>query len=457
MLTKSQSRDLERWYTLPEMKAIHSAYYRCLEKYRFTIIKAGRRSYKTEIAKRIIIEQALAVPGNYAIAAPTIPQVRLIYWDDLKRMSFPSMQIARPKEALLVRPFDNGSTIQLLGMENPKRFEGPYWTGVLLDEYAYFKPDAWPTSIRPALDTAIPGMPLPWCIILSKPNGLNHFHDLYQYAKSRVDSSWGLFEWTSEDVLSSEAIEAAKRELSSRQYRQEYLAEFVTQTGRIYDEYGDANITKEAIKDHEQIHYFCDFNYTPMSHGIAVIRQEPTREGSTEIVEKAYVLDEVVLSSAEGWMNVMEFCDKYKGHKNRNLCLYGDTSGKCGEKHSLQSEYLLMEAEFKKNGWIVKRCVKNANPGIKDRHNCVNALVKNANGDVRMYVNPVTAKMMHKGMLTTVLKEGSTFQEEQSTNPDDAQHITTGFGYFADKRFPIKLIRDASDYQLNNIYGIEEY
>lgn len=438
-LTKEQNRDLERWYPLPKLTAVHRAYWNSIK--RFVIVRAGRRSYKTEIAKRLIIERAMAVPGEYFIGAPTIPQVRLIYWDDIKRMSYPSMQKAQPKEAMLVRPFDNGSSIHLLGMEKPKRFEGPYWTGGILDEFAYFKEEAWSESIRPALDTQVPGRPKPWCIILSKPNGLNHFYERYQYAVSQDDPDWEAFHWTSEDVLDSEAIEAAKRELSLRQYRQEYLGEFVTQTGRIYEDYGPDNYTKELIQAHEQIHYFCDFNFTPMSHGIAVIRNN--------IV---YVLDEVILESAKGYMNVMEFCEKYKNHKNKKICLYGDASGKNGEKHGLDSEYTLMIDEFKKNGWEVLKKVKKANPAIKDRQNALNSRIKNAAGEIRLYVNPVMAKWMDKGLLTTVFKKGSTFQEEQKDN--ETQHITTGLGYMIDYLYPIANVFDFEKNRILNPWGI---
>lgn len=397
-------------------------------------------SYKTEIAKRIIIETALHTPGEYFIAAPTIPQVRLIYWEDIKRMSFPSMQKLQPKETSLVRPFDNGSTIHLLGMEKPKRFEGPYWTGGILDEFAYFKEEAWSESIRPALDTEVPGMPKPWCIILSKPNGLNHFYERYQYALSGQDPNWEAFEWTSEDVLSLEAIIAAKQELSLRQYKQEYLGEFVTATGRIYDEYCEKNYTSETIQDTETLHYFCDFNYTPMSHGIAVVRNN-----------WVYVLDEVILEGAKGYMNVMEFCERYKTHKNKTVYLYGDSSGSNGAKHGLDSEYSLMKEEFRKNGWNVTQRVKAANPAIKDRQNAVNALICNALGERKLFVNPAKAIYMSKGLLTTVFKKGSTFIEEQANN--DYQHITTALGYFVDHQWPVKQQHNFESHRIINPWG----
>lgn len=437
-LNKAQLKDLERYYKLPKLSEEHLRYWN--SKARFRIVRAGRRSYKTEIAKRIIIQAALSVPGEYFIAAPTIPQVRLIYWDDIKKMSFPSIQKAEPKESMLIRPFDNGSTIHLMGMEKPKRFEGPYWTGGILDEFAYFKEDAWSESIRPALDTQVPGHAKPWCVILSKPNGLNHFHDLFHYAASGQDPAWDAFHWTSEIVLDEEAIAAAKKELSPRQYRQEYLAEFVTSTGRIYEDYCEKNYTTEFIQAHEEIHYFCDFNFTPMSHGLAVIRND-----------NVFVLDEIILEGAKGYMNVMEFCEKYKNHKNKKINLYGDASGQAGQKHGLDSEYSLMIKEFRKNGWEVLKKVKKANPAIKDRQNAVNSLVCNALGERRLFVNPALAKWMDKGMLTTVFKKGSTFQEEQSDNV--YQHITTGLGYFIDYVMPAKGKFDFESHRIFDPWG----
>ncbi len=430
--SKALTKDLERWYELPEVKQVHKDYWNCSK--RFILIKAGRRSYKTEIAKRILIERAMSVPGNYFIAAPTIPQVRLIYWDDIKRMSFPSLQKCTPKEGILMRPFDNGSTIQLMGMDNPKRFEGPYWTGGILDEFAYYKEEAWAESIRPALDTVVPGLPLPWCIILSKPNGHNHFYDRYQYAKNSNDPNWQMYEWTSEDVLSSEAIASAKRELSNKQYRQEYLGEFVTTSGRIYEEYCSDNYTDETIKDHEIICYFCDFNYTPMSHGIAVIRDHYSIISTKETVKAIFVLDEIILESARGEHNALEFVEKYKSHKNKKIRLYGDRSGKNGEKHALESEYIQMERVFREHGWDVDRRVQNANPSIKGSQNAVNAKIRNTHGDISLFVDPRKAVWMDAGLGTVVFKEGSSFQEDDR---NDKQHITTALRYLTNYEFPI--------------------
>jgi hypothetical protein len=441
MLTKQQNDDLKRWYPLPQLKPVHLEYWS--SSVRFIVGKAGRRSYKTEIAKRKVIEIAMAVPGNYFIAAPTIPQVKLIYWKDMCDMSFRSMQKSQVNKTDLIIPFDNGSTIQLLGMEKPKRFEGPYWTGGILDEFAYYKSEAWYESIRPALDTEIPGMAKPWCIIISKPNGKNHFYDLYQYAKTAQDPQWAAFEWTSEDVLSSEAIESAKRELSPRQYRQEYLGEFVSSTGRIYDDYNEENYTTDTIKPHEQIHYYCDFNFTPMSHGIGCYREHHCVISTRKVVKAFYLLDEIILESAVGADNITEFVERYKSHLNKNIRIYGDRSGKNGEKHAIISEYVSMERILEAHGWTVDRRVKDANPSIKDSQNAVRAKICNAAGERTLFVNPVRAPWTHQGLDTVVVKEGSTFLEDDTNK---YQHITTAIRYMVDYEEPIEngMIEDLS-------------
>ncbi|HEY1181581.1 MAG TPA: hypothetical protein VGE56_04700, partial [Rhodocyclaceae bacterium] len=46
---------------------------------------------------------------------------------------------------------------------------------------------------------------------------------------------------------------------------------------------------------------------------------------------------------------------------------------------------------------------------------------------------PVSAKWCDKGLATVQLKEGSTFQEDQSNK---YQHITTAIGYCVDREWP---------------------
>lgn len=418
-------RELERWYPLID-HPVQLALVR--DAARFKVVPAGRRSGKTERAKRYVAKQAMLNPGEaYFIAAPTRDQVKKIYWADMKRLCMASLCPKPPSETELTIYLPNDTTVQLIGLDRPERMEGQFWTGGVIDEIADVKPEAWEANIRPALDTFNPMRPdyLAWCWLIGVPDGLNHYYEMAEYAATANDPDWALYHWKSSEILPAKTIEAAKRQMSPKQYKQEYEASFETATGRIYEDYSPKNYTQETIQPHEQLLWYHDFNFTPMSSGIGV------RRGTNN--DQIYLLDEIILTSAVARQSAMEFVERYKDHPNRNVIIYGDPAGRAGEKHGHESDYTEMESVLKSNNWQVKRKVKLAAPAIKDRQNAVRAKIMNAAGEVSLFVNTQRAPYTHKGLATVSTKEGSTYQEEVS----DYQHITTAVGYFIDHEFPI--------------------
>lgn len=427
-LSLAAQRECARWYPLiehPVQRALVD------DVVRFKTVPAGRRSGKTERFKRFMAKTAMSNPGeDYFIAAPTRDQVKKIYWADMKRLTFQSLQTKPPSETELIITLDNDTRIHLIGLDRPERIEGQFWSGGGIDEIADVKQNAWAENIRPALDTFNPTRPdyRAWCWLLGVPDGLNHFYDLCEYAINSGDPDWRNYHWKSAEILPQATIEAAKRSLGLKQYRQEYEASFETTTGRIYEDYGRSNLCGELIAQHEQLMWHHDFNYTPMSSGIAVRRRD-NRNGRDCVL----ILDEIILTSAIARQSAMEFCDKYKEHKNRHLLLYGDPAGRAGEKHGHQSDYTEIEAVLRDNGWTFERRVKAAAPAIRDRQNAVRAKIANAAGDVTLFVNPAKAVYAHKGLSTVSTKEGSSFIEEESAY----QHITTAIGYMVDFEWPV--------------------
>lgn len=422
MSIPASTQDLARWYPLTE----HPTQRALVEdKVRFKVVPAGRRSGKTERAKRFIAREAMREPGAYFVAAPTRDQVKRIYWQDLKRLCFTSMLPEKPRETELIIPFPNGSTLSLVGLDQPQRMEGIIWTGGVIDEIADVHDTAWPENISPALDTIDPRRPdfRAWCWLIGVPDGLNHYYDLAEYARTSNDPDWKLYTWKSSDILPPDVIEAAKRRMSPRQYRQEYEASFETASGRVYEDYGPWNYTTETIGPHEQLMWHHDFNFTPLSSGVGVRRGDAF-----------YILDEIVLQSAVARQSALEFVEKYKNHLNRNVIIYGDPAGRAGEKHGHASDYTEMEQVLRAAGWTVTRKVKAAAPAIKDRQNAVRAKIRNAAGESSLFVNPERAKYVHKGFATVQIKPGSTFIEVDS----EYQHITTAVGYCVDYEWPIR-------------------
>lgn len=422
MLSPQVKREVARWYKLKD----HDIQYALVhDKVRFKVVPAGRRSGKTERAKRFVAKEAMNNAGErYFIAAPTRDQVKKIYWADMKLLCMCSIQSKSPSETDLIIYLDNGTEIHLIGLDKPERIEGILWTGGVIDEIADVKSEAWEANIRPALDTFNPTRPeyLAWCWLIGVPDGLNHYYDMAQYAETSVDADWKCYHWKSSDILPDKTIESAKRQMSTKQYKQEYEASFETASGRIYEDYSPDNYTNETIKEHEQLCWFHDFNYTPLSSGIGVIRDHGI-----------YLLEEIILTSAVAQQSALEFVDRYKEHQNKHVVIYGDPAGKAGEKHGHASDYTEIEAVLRANNWTLTRKVKPSTRSIKDGQNAVRAKIKNAAGDVFLFVNINQAPYTHKSLATGQLKEGSTFLEADS----DYQHIGTAIRYFIDYEYPV--------------------
>jgi hypothetical protein len=422
MTALAHERDLARWYPLrdhPVQRALVE------DEVRFKVVPAGRRSGKTERVKRYMARAAMQEQGNYFIAAPTRDQVKRIYWNDMKRLSFTSVLPDKPSESELIIKYPNGSTLSLIGLDQPQRMEGSFWTGGDIDEIADVKETAWAENISPALDTFNPERPdyRAWCILLGVPDGMNHYYDMAEYARTANDPDWKLYTWPSSDILPADLVDAARRRMSLRQFRQEYEASFETSTGRIYEDYSKANHTDAEIEPHEMLLWMHDFNYTPLSSAVGVVR-----DGDI------FLLEEIVLVSAVAQQSALEFVDRYKDHENKHVRIYGDPSGRAGEKHGHESDYTAIEAVLRDHGWSYSRQVQYSTRSIKDGQNAVRAKIANAAGEVSLFVNPNSAPYVHKSLATGTLKKGSTFLEEDG----EYQHIGTAVRYFVDTEFPIE-------------------
>lgn len=421
-------RQLARWYALKDhpvqlalMQAVPSGI-------RFPLVPAGRRSGKTERFKRFLTKMASADVGPYFAAAPTHSQAKKIFWDDLKQFTLSATHKRRPSESELIIYLDSGSEIHVIGLDKPQRIEGIPWRGGGIDEFADVKADAWEANILPALNTVNPTDPdyRAWCWLLGVPDGLNHYYDLCMKAETGADPNFKVFHWKSAEILPPDVMDAMKRAMSVKQFKQEFEASFETAGGRIYEDYGKHNLTDATIQPHEQLMWMHDQNFTPLSSAIGVRRNEN---------KDLYLLDEIVLTSAVSRQAAIEFVEKYKDHANKHVLIYGDPAGKAGEKHGHASDYTDIEGVLKENGWRYTRKVKPAHPAIKDRQNAVRTKILTASGDTSLYVNPNTAPWCHKGLATVQLKDGSTFQEDQT---NQYQHITTAIGYCVDVEWPSK-------------------
>ena len=196
---------------------------------RFKVIAAGRRTGKSHLAAVSLILSALnGEKGKTFYVAPTQGQARDVIWntifdiagDIIERSHVNNMEIT----------LAGGNTIYLKGADRPDTLRGVSLKHLVLDEYAFMKPDVFDSILRPALADC-----KGTAIFIGTPEGRNHFFDVYQGAESWDD--WESFHFTSFDnpIVDRKEIEHARQTLPAWAFQQEFMASFDARTGGMFD------------------------------------------------------------------------------------------------------------------------------------------------------------------------------------------------------------------------------
>ena len=213
-------------------------------KKRFKVVAAGRRTGKSRLAAWMLIIYALQTnKGHVFYVAPTQGQARDIMWQTLLEIGHPVIKGSHINNLQIT--LVNGATISLKGADRPETMRGVSLKFLVMDEYADMKPQVWEQILRPALADQKGD-----ALFIGTPMGRNHFYDLYQAAGSGEDETFEAWHFTSYDnpTLDPKEIEAAKKNMSSFAFRQEFMASFEAQGGELFkDEW--INFSVDEPKD----------------------------------------------------------------------------------------------------------------------------------------------------------------------------------------------------------------
>ena len=197
---------------------------------RFKVVAAGRRFGKSYLSAWLLLIKAIQSESKDVFyVAPTFQQAKDIMWAMLKDLG--KDLIAQAHENTAVLTLINGRKIYLKGSDRPDTLRGVGLSFLVLDEYASMKPVVWEQILRPTL-ADVKGE----CVMIGTPAGKNHFYDIYKDALD--DDNWDAFQFNSTDnpFLPEEEIEAARKNMSSMAFRQEFEASFETGSGGIFKE-----------------------------------------------------------------------------------------------------------------------------------------------------------------------------------------------------------------------------
>ena len=386
--------------------------------HRFKVVVAGRRFGKTHLAIRELCFHARIPNQEVWYVAPTYKQAKMIVWRKLKQRLQDLRWIKKLNESELSITLKNDSTISLKGADNEDSLRGVGLDYLIIDEFADVKAEAFYEVLRPTLADK-EGKAL----FIGTPKGIaNWAYDLYQM-ESEFPGSWKSFQYTTVDGgnVKPEEVEAAKRDLDERQFRQEFLATFETYAGRIYYSFDRVENTKAPTDlDLSVIYTGWDFNIDPMSIVIA------TRQGDT-----LYVFDEIRMFSSNTQEAVEEIKSRYPKSK---IWAYPDPAS----RQRKTSAGGLTDMLILQNAGLIVKCPNSHTP-VRDRINAVNSRLCTSDGIRRLFIHP-KCKYTIEGLERQTYKEGTT----QPDKDNDYNHMMDALGYMVDYLFPVRRDVDPS-------------
>jgi Terminase RNaseH-like domain/Terminase large subunit, T4likevirus-type, N-terminal len=196
-------------------------------KARFRVVACGRRFGKTEIGKLILWQRALTgqhcwwLAPTYKMAAQT--------WRDFLAYAHhdPDAHVSTSEMRI---DYVGGGSLAIRSTHAPDLLRGAGLDFVVLDEAAFMPPHIWSQIIQPMLVDRKGS-----ALFLSTPRGHNWFHDLYQLGIQRR-RGWRAFHFTSYDnpLLDPADLDSIKLTIPDRIWREEYLAQFVGDSGQVF-------------------------------------------------------------------------------------------------------------------------------------------------------------------------------------------------------------------------------
>jgi len=384
---------------------------------RFKVVVAGRRFGKTHLAIRELCYHAKDPNRTVWYVAPSYRQAKMITWKKLRNTLQDLRWAKKINETELTIELKNGSTISLKGADNYDSLRGAGVHFLCLDEFADIEPEAFYETLRPTLsDTG--GKAL----FIGTPRGMNWAKDLYDLAEEYPDE-WRSFTFTTVDggQVPAAEIEAAKRTMDERTFRQEYLASWETFSGRVFYAFDRKDhvraFTPELynnVRLTQNLHVGMDFNVDNNSAAIAI------QAGNV-----LHFIDEIKLTGS----NTDEMVDEIRTrYPHSQITVYPDPAGAQRKTSAAgKTDHTILRMA----GFTVK-APHSHNP-IRDGVNAVNAKLRNSNGEITLFVDP-KCKYCVESFEKFTYKEGSSQPDKDS----GFDHMADAVRYLVDFLYPIR-------------------
>ncbi|MBM3787765.1 MAG: hypothetical protein FJW30_25710 [Acidobacteria bacterium] len=408
--SKGRKPRLIEYAALPSQEKFHSL------KARFKGFSGPVGSGKSQALCQEAIRLAYINAGRTGLlGAPTFPMLRdstqQALLEILIRSGIP-YEFNKAENFVLLT--EAGSKILFRSLDDYERLRGTNLAWFGIDELTYCQPDAWlrlEARLRDPKATELCGFAV-WT-----PKGFDWVYR--RFVSEKIDGYGVVLAKPHENRHLLDQVpdfyERLKASYDDRFYEQEVMGQYLNVTaGRAYKQFDRLhNVREETYDWRRPLLWALDFNVDPMCSIVA----QMDRDGF-------YVLDEIVLRRA----TTEEACEEFHrrwGEANEIL-VYGDASASRMQTTGT-SDREVVERFFRSKGKKdVEYRIPRSNPAVRDRLEMVNGMLKNANGDRRLFIAPRCRELI-LDLEQVVLQEGSLIIDK--TKDLRRTHLSDALGY----------------------------
>ena len=198
---------------------------------RFKVLIWHRRARKTTTAIIELAKQSQLQIGGYWHLFPTYAEAKDAVWRDPAMLFriLPPEWIVKKNEQELVVYLKNGSYIQLKGADDPDALRGAAPKGIVFDEFATQKIEAW--KVMDPVLRQNGG----WAWFPTTPKGKNHAFDFYERGLQGHPEwkSW-LLKASTSGIIDQFQLNESKKGMSESFYNQEWECDFLEGEGSVF-------------------------------------------------------------------------------------------------------------------------------------------------------------------------------------------------------------------------------
>lgn len=261
-----------------------------------------------------------------------------------------------------------------------------------------------------------------WIISATNPSSPSHWAYKY-FIQSKSPTRHVYYSVTTDNpYLPPQYIEQLKRDLSPKMAQRMIYGQWIDIAGEVvYSEY-DSSVQFKRDTD-----YKVNPSYPIMlSWDFNIGEGKPMSMCCLQYIDGVFhVFDEVVIDGARTADTIEELDNNGLLKPEWQYTICGDAAGKHRDTRGSRSDWDIITKELQNRNLRVTFMVPPSNPGVRNRHNRVNAYCKNAEGQVRLFVYD-KAPTVDEGLRLVKLKPGANYIEDDSKR---YQHVVCALGY----------------------------